>query len=621
MRKKIALSLIVTLLLSVVINPVAAEPAMAADNAKQIINAIGIMETDKGSNEDGTKVVTRARFAQMLINASSLKSTVSSESSTSLYSDVKKSYWAAGYIQTVVSQGWMSGYLNGKFKPTQGISLQEAVYGVVKLLGYTSSDFGSSLSTGVMNLYKTKALNKNISKTSTQYLTVEDCYNLFYNVLTAKTKTGNVYAVTLGYTVDSYGKLDYLSLVSANIEGPIVVDEDWKNELPFSTAQATYYKDGAISSLFDISDYDVLYYNEGLKLVWIYDNKVTGKIESINPDYTSPQSVTVSGKTYTFADSQVTMRFSSMGDVKKGETVTLVLDKDNVVVDVLSVDEYNTTVTGVVIATGTHLVETNGVYKNTDYVTFVDAAGNEYQQDYDITAFTFAEGDIARITYSDGVAAVSKITLDSTSFGNNTFSSDASMLGTIKLASNIKILDLQGTNYISVYPERLAGVTLLSASVYYYELNVYGQISQLILNNITGDMDKYGVFTGLTNQMSSVNYNYLIGSTAGNLSTSNLSALNTNIGPTGFIFSGNTLNKSYGLIDVAVTSIGATTIQSGSVKYTLADTYYVYLLVDNEYVPTTIDKVSDLSKYSVKAYYDKAAYLGGQIRIIVAESK
>jgi tellurite resistance protein len=568
------------LLVSVIFTPLRSVQAAAADNAKQIIDATGIMKTDKGSNENQTAVITRARFAQMLVNASTLKASVSGKSNVSLFSDVKKSYWASGYIQTAVSQGWMSGYLNGTFKPRKGITLQEAVYGIVKLLGYSSSDFNGNISDSIMLLYKTKGLNKNISITKSQYMTVEDCYDLFYNTLKATTKAGTVYAVSLGYTVDSDGEPDYLSMISTSVKGPIVADENWKTKITFPASEAVFYKDGAICSLSDVYDYDVLYYSESFKMIWVYDNKVTGTIEAINPDYSNPQSVTVSGKSYTFTGSDSALKFSSMGKVKEGDIVTLVLDKNNSIVDVLSVDECNTTVTGVVINAGKHIAESDGSYKNTNYIEFVDASGNKYQQDYDSTSEVFYYGDLARLTYNDGTASVSKVTMGSISFGSNKFNSDGSILGDYKIASNAKLLDFENDQYISIYPERLAGVTLPASSVYYYELNKKGEISQIIFNNITGDMDKYGIFTGLNvvGASSKMSYSYLIGSTSGSLDAASLySNVCFDIGPTGFAFTNNAITSSYALNEITVTSaIGTKTIQAGKVKYTLADKYNVY---------------------------------------------
>lgn len=623
MRRNAALSLIMILLVSVVFTPLQSVQAAAADNAKQIIDATGIMKTDKGSNENQTAVITRARFAQMLVNASTLKASVSGKSNVSLFSDVKKNYWASGYIQTAVSQGWMSGYLNGTFKPAKGITLQEAVYGIVKLLGYSSSDFNGNISDSIMLLYKTKGLNKNISITKSQYMTVEDCYDLFYNTLKTTTKAGTVYAVSLGYTVDSDGEPDYLSMISTSVKGPIVADENWKTKIPFPTIGAIFYKDGAICSLSDVSDYDVLYYSESFKMIWVYDNKVTGTVEAIDPDYSNPQSVTVSGKSYSFTGSDSALKFSSMGKVKEGDIVTLVLDKNDAVVDVLSIDEYNTSVTGVVINTGKHIAESDGSYKETYYIEFVDAYGNKYQQDYDNTSEVFFYGDLARLTYTDGIASVSKVKVGSISFGNNKFSSDGSILGDYKIASNAKLLDLKNDQYISIYPERLSGVTLPASSIYYYELNKKGEISQIIFNDITGDMDKYGIFTGMNvvGGSSKLSYSYLIGSTSGSLdAASSYRNVSFDVGPKGFVFINNVLSSFYALNEVKVTStIGTRTIQAGKVKYTLADKYYVYLLTNNEYIATTIDKISDLANLNVYAYYDSSAC--GRVRVIVAESK
>lgn len=558
----------------------------------------------------------------MLVNMSTIKDDVTSECNVSLFKDVKRTYWAAGYIQTAITQGWMFGYLNGSFKPSRGITLQEAVYAVIKLLGYSDSDFNGNKVNVIMKLYKTKGLNSNITKSKADYLTAKDCIYLFYNTLNATTKDGKVYASVLGYTLNSSQEIDYLSLLNTGISGPVIVDDNWKNKLPFSITEATMYKYGKQCSYLDIKDYDVIYYSENFKTIWIYDDKVTGTVESINPDYSNPSSVTVAGVNYSFADSEITLRFTAMGDVKEGDVVTLLLGKDGTVVDVLSTDEYNTTITGVVLALGTHLVETEaGKYVNTDYVTFVDASGNKHTQDYDGDTVSLIEGGLVKLSFVDGAATTTVYTQESRYFGNNTFSNDASTFGDLTLASNIKILDISSGNYISVYPERLAGVTLGTASIYYYELNSDGQLSQLILNDITGDTDSYGIYTGITfTGSNAANYNYLIGNKSGSLTANTLPALNYEIGPTQFVFKNNALNKSYALTGIDVTSIGTTTVQNNKMKFPLADNCYVYILLNGEYISTTIDKISDLSKYSVKAYYDKSITAGGRIRVIVAQS-
>jgi hypothetical protein len=623
MRRKFALLLTMTLLLTMILNPEEAKKASAAGNSKQVIDAIGIMDTDKGSNENGADMVTRGRFAQMLVNLSTFRGTVSSKSNGTLYSDVKNSYWASGYIQKAITQGWMFGYLNGKFKPDQGITLQEAVYGVLKLLGYTNSDFSGNLTGSLMTLYQSKGLNKNINKAKTDIITINDCRNLFYNTLKAYTRDGKVYAETLGYSLDSYGEVDYLSLINTDISGPVIVDKDWRSEIPFSVGEAALYKYGKECDYTDINDYDVLYYSEKFHMIWIYDDKVTGTIEKINPDYSAPQSVTLGGKEYTFADSDAAIQFSTIGDLKEGQSVTLLLGKDSKVIDVLSIDEYNTTITGVVLEVGSHLAEdAYGKYTYNNYVKFVDASGTEYQQDYDKNILFLDKGDLVRMKYQDGNVTLSEYTQDMKSFGNNTFGKDGNTLGDLALASNVKILDLNNSQYISVYPERLTGVMCSMNSIYYYELNENGEISQLIFNNLTGDLDEYGVFTGINIQSTSTSmiYEYLTGNEKGSITVKSVAGLSIEKGPIGLVFENNNLISTYALTGITVSSIGNVTIQSGNSIYPLAKDYVVYFLLKGEYIATTLDKVSDLKKYKLNAYYDSPVSLGGRIRVIVAES-
>ncbi len=622
MRKKIAYLLCIAILIAMGVSP-AQTQVTAASRASEVIKAIGVMETDKGSTASGTDVITRSMFSQMLVNLSALKNNVSSESSITLFKDVKKTYWAAGYIQTAVSQGWMTGYLDGTFKPTQGIKLQEAVYGVLKLLGYSDSDFSGSKISAIMKLYETKELDTNISKAKTDKLTVDDCINLFYNTLNASNKAGTIYASTLGYTLDSSGNINYLSLINTGVKGPVVVKGDWTSQIPFTVSTASIYKNGTSCSYTDINSYDVIYYSSNFKTIWVYDDRITGTISSINPNYTSPTSVTISGTEYGFADTDVALRFSAMGDVKEGDIVTLLLGKDGTIVDVLAIDEYNVTMVGYVLSTGTHIVEDkNGSYSNQDYVTFVDASGHEYTQDYDSDVVYLNEGSLVQVKFVDGVASISSYIMSAPTFSSFTFSSDGFSLGNKKLASDIKILDLKNNSYKSVKPDRLVGASIGSSSILYYAFNDGGQISELILKGATGDLDSYGIYTGISYTNSNMmTYQYIINGKSNSTSTDTLSSLNITTGPTGFVISDGAVTSSYALAGVAVSSIGTSTVLSNTTKYTLAENYSVYLYLDKEYVLTTLDKIKNLTKYNVMAYYDKTMTTGGRVRVIVATNK
>ena len=617
--KKISLMLITALLIMNVLTPYTTSTAYASSSkAEQIVNSMDIMTTDLGDDHNGDDIVTRGEFAQMLLN---LSGEVASEANITLYHDVTKTYWAVSYIQAAIENGWMFGYLNGTFKPKQGVTLLEAVYGVVSLLGYTKDDFSGNLSGGVMALYASKDLDTNISKSRNSYVTVDDCINLFYNTLQAETKDGKVYAETLGYKLNAEGELDYLSFVDKGTTGPLVAGDHWKDELPFTLSSGTFYKNDQACTYAKIEENDVLYYSEQLKTVWAYDDRVTGIVENISPNKISPKSATVAGKTYTFETSDVTIKFSTLGSVNVGDIVTVLLGKDGDIADVISTDELNTTITGIVLDVGNHLTETtDGAYLYTNYATFVDAAGNTYQQDYDSDYMTFSEGSLIRVTYIDGEAFVSRYQLSGINFDDNTFSSDGSTLGSVLLSSNVKILDYNEGAYRSIYPGRLAGVTLGRNSVCYYELNDQGELTQLILNNITGDMDGYGIFTGLSYTSTKTVYSYIMDGKEESMTMGSFSDYATDEGPIGCTYEDGSIVGTYELEAVKVISIGTTTIQASDAKYVLDSDCDVYYKQDGEYVRTTIKNVSDLTKYELTAYYDKPKSNGGRIRMIIAQS-
>lgn len=622
MRKVIAFILVTILLLPVWITEPGAKQVFAATKAQKAISALDIMKTDKGVISPDAVKITRSQYAQLLVNMSSVKDTVAASSNVSLFSDVSKKHWAAGYIKTAVANGWMYGYLDGSFKPDQGVTLIEAVSGVLKLLGYSDSDYTGNITSNKMAFYNSKKLNKNVTVTyKYSNVSYSNCVNLFYNVLNATTKDGKVYAQTLGYTLDENGELDYLSIVNTGTEGPFIAQNNWTSILPFTVTGATVYKNDKKCSYYDINKYDVLYYSESSETIWAYDAKVTGVLSAVSPDLINPTSVKVAGTTYNFETREAAQEFSSVGTISKGDVVTLLLGKNNTVAGVLNKDEYNTTITGIVTATGNHRVEAlDGSFVNTDYVDFVDAAGNTYSQDYKGSQLSLYVGDVVRVAYEDGKVTLSEIDASKVSLNNATFDSTGTYIGGRRLATNAKILDYYKGNYIKVFPIRLANMTLLDGAVYYYDTNAGGEIENLILNNATGDMDSYGIFTGFTYAGNAGSYGYILNGTSGAVSKSNYKDFSVTEGPVGFRYEKDAIIASYTLVNMNVDAVGTTSITSGTAKYPLAEKVSVYQLSEQEYVATTLDKVSDLSKYKLTAYCDKTISLGGRVRVIIAES-
>ncbi len=622
MRRILAVILAAVLLLQTGLLVNEPQKAYAATSkAEKVIKALNIMNTDKGEIDSSASKITRAQFAQLLVNLSTLKDSVAAASNVSLFKDVPKKHWAAPYIKTAVTNGWMTGYINGSFKPDSGVTLIEAVSGVLKLLGYSDSDFSGNITGGKMALYRSKKLNKNITVTSSSAnLNYSNCVNLLYNVLNTTTKDGKNYASLLGYSLDSSGEIDYLSLVNTGTQGPIIADSSWTSKIPFSLVNATFYKNDVKCNYSDIDEFDVLYYSESFETVWAYNSKITGTLTSVNPDLINPVSVTVAGTEYKFENSTASLEFSSTGSIQKGDVVTLLLGKNGEIAGVLSVDEYNTTITGLVLNVGTHMVkDSQGVYSSASYVEFVDAKGNLYTQDYDSTAVTFSKEDLIRISYENGSATISKLEGQRTDLDNAAVSSDGKTLGSKKFASDVHILDYHKGTYTKVYPSRLSGMILLNTMIKYYATDASGEITEMILYNATGDMDTYGIFAGFTLSGASSMYQYIVDGKTNSLMINSFDDVTVTVGPAGFVIKNGSLASSYSLTGIPVTVIGNTTVTSGTEKYPLADKVSAYYLSEGKYTLTTLDNINP-SKQKVTAYYDKAITLGGRIRVIVAEA-
>lgn len=599
----------------------AAGTSASSASVQQCIQALGIMNGDKNGNLNLSADVTRAQFATMMIAASEYKDTVSSTASSSPFKDVRYTYWGASYIQQAVVAGWLSGYSDGTFRPNNALTLEEAVAPVLKMLGYSPSDFSGTYPDAQLTKYVSLGLNKNISKSKGEAMTRQDCMYLFYNLMQTKTKSGGYYASSLGYTVSSSGELDYSSIMLSGMEGPFIVESTgWYTALPFASDTFTVYLNGNPSSAAAVSLYDVYYYNANTRTVWVCRNQVGGTYTAASPSASAPSAVTVGGKSYTVSTSDAAYALSTVGTYKIGDTVTLLLGMDGGVVAAVSPDALDIVKYGIVTGTGTQTYSDqygSSYSAETVTVACTDGTSNTYQ--YANSAFS--AGSFVRVTIAGGsVAIVSPGTVSL----SGTVNSAATTLGSYAFADDIQIMDTTANGtYLITYPARLAGLTLSGDQVRYYVLNDSGKISRLILNDVTGDGYKYGILTKVVNNYSTTSldmsgsYSYVIGGTSGSYSSANL-LFGVTTGPALFEFSGSSIVKLRNLTEVKLSSLDSAYAVGGGVKYPLGDGVSVYLYSNGSYLLRGVSSVNDTGSYSLCGYYDKAPSSGGRIRVVIA---
>ena len=486
MKKRIlAFLLAVSIAVSVLVLPVSA--ASINNTALQTAITLGAVPT----GQELGACVTRGAFAKMLVSFSTYRESVGAQGTVgTLYRDVPGSSEWAPYIRIAVQQGWMNGYTDGSFRPDNTVTLEEACAAVLKLLSYKTTDLTGSFPQAQLNKAQQIGLRDQLTCTQGQAMTYEQCTLLLYNALRANTASGSAYGSALGFTV-SNGQVDTSSVLLKSRKGPFVAEEG--TQLPF-TPVSVYRNDKASASA-ELNKYDVYYYSESLQTVWIYTRRAAGRITAVSPSASAPTALTVAGSNYSLGSAAVASKISSLNGGGVGEVVTLLLGMDNEVADVITGEEADSVFYGVVQTATRSLVEDNGA-DVLQKISVMCTDGITRTVNID-KSLNYPTGWLVEISVTPEGEQVTAIESKSVS---GTINDTATALGNYALADDVQILDTTSEGLAgTVRPSRIAGTKLNALTVRYYTLNEQGQIDRLILNDVTGDLWKYGVLDDVKN--------------------------------------------------------------------------------------------------------------------------
>ena len=500
MKKRIlAFLLAVSIAVSVLVLPVSA--ASINNTALQTAITLGAVPT----GQELSACVTRGAFAKMLVSFSTYRESVGSQGTVgTLYKDVPGTSQWAPYIRIAVQQGWMNGYTDGSFRPDNTVTLEEACAAVLKLLSYKTTDLTGSFPQAQLNKAQQIGLRDQLTCTQGQAMTYEQCTLLLYNALRANTASGSAYGSSLGFTV-SNGQVDTSSVLLKSRKGPFVAEED--TQLPFTPVSV--YRNDKVSDSAELNKYDVYYYSENLQTVWIYTRRAAGRITAVSPSASAPTALTVAGSTYSLGSSAVASKISTLNGGGVGEVVTLLLGMDNEVADVITGEEADSVFYGVVQTATRSLVEDNGA-DVLQKISVMCTDGITRTVNID-KSLNYPTGWLVEISVTPEGEQVTAIESKSVS---GTINDTATALGDYALADDVQILDTTSEGLAgTVRPSRIAGTKLNALTVRYYTLNEQGQIDRLILNDVTGDLWKYGVLDDVKNL--AVNASSILGTLTG----------------------------------------------------------------------------------------------------------
>ena len=249
--------------------------AVGSNAAVQTATALGGLTAEQSASLGAP--LTRGQAARLLTAFSAYRDTAAAQGRTGrLYSDVDSDSPYAVYIRTAVQNGWMTGYSDGSFRPDNAVTLEEACTMALRLLGYDVASLGGTFPSAQLNKASALGLRNDISARQGEVLTLEQGTVLFYNALTAMNGSGQVYASTLGFAV-SNGQVDISSVLLDNVKGPFVADA--ATALPF--APAAIYRNDEVTTSAALSPYDVYYYNESARTLWIYNKRAAGRVTAV----------------------------------------------------------------------------------------------------------------------------------------------------------------------------------------------------------------------------------------------------------------------------------------------------------------------------------------------------
>lgn len=622
--KKRLISLFLTAALALTICPAALAHngvSTPVEEVSQVITALDIMAGDGSGNLQLGRQVTREEFIALAVKASPHASQVG-QASVSPFPDVPYTRWSAGYVQMGVTQGYLSGYLDGTFRPDNKITLAEGATLILKLLGYSGSDFSGAYPTGQLALFRSLKLDTDlVASQPNDPLTRRDAMYMVYNMLTTPTKTGTVYLTTLGYPTTASGEIDRVALINNTMEGPLVASGSWQSQLPFDPAQgASVYRNGTSSSLSAVESYDIVYYSKSMRTLWVYHDRVSGSIQAVSLSASnSPTSVTVGGRAYAIETAGAAYDLSELGKWRLGDQVTLLLGRTGGVAAVEAPAAANSTLVGIVTGTGTGTFPSagGGTYTARS-VTFTGTDGGSYQ--YEMTDTTsFSVGDVILVTAKDGSLHVRHASSGQLS---GKVSAEGDALGRYSFARDVEILDSYGDQGVrQVYPSRLAGMSLTTGQIRYYSLNGQGEIDRLILKEATGDGYHYGILTDLVDTSAGMTINVLyqldLGGTPAAIQSSNV-RYPVKEGPVQVQGSLSDVERITNLTEVKVDRLTSAAVYAGNRSYTLWDGVLVYEYRNGGYYLSSLERVLE-GDFAVTAWYDKEETSGGRIRVLVAK--
>lgn len=370
------------------------------------------------------------------------------------------------------------------------------------------------------------------------------------------------------------------------------------------TGDYTIYKNGEAASVDDLAKYDVATWDAANAAILVSDRRITGVIEAVYPSMDAPQTVTVSGAEYSVTE-------GAQGDFAKlslGRTATLLLTTDAAVAAAETAGKYKNDMIGVLSenADGSYTVSLAGGLALTGECS-------DAEERYIGTLVSVRSSGSGKISVSPISASNAYGRLDI----------EDMTLGRYDIAPGAAAYEWAGRGCVTEISLDDIGWTdtIGASSVSYAHLDSNGQADVILLKNVTGAADTYG----------------LASVSGGSLSVENSSGSTGELSGAGNVRAGAFVGAAYTASGAAVDVItlhgrsversdfvGGEYVEIDGVLYRISDDVQVYnsttggWYADSASLGTALEQALAYSG-DITVYYDRGAEDGGCIRAVAVE--
>lgn len=393
------------------------------------------------------------------------------------------------------------------------------------------------------------------------------------------------------------------------------------------SGEVAVYKNGVLSSLSQVKDYDVGVLDAGAKVLNVTDNKLTGVYENAAPSPVSPSTITVMGHAFPVLDAAL----DDLVHFKIGDKVTLLLTQDYEVAGVVSPSEVSAVAYGVARIQGS----------DKDFTATVTLAGSTVELSGAVSSSALsanaAPGRLVAVSSSK--AGELTLSYPDLTAPSGSWNVSKGTLGKLTVLPQVAVYDkVEGGALKAVSLSDVTLKTIPASKIFHYATDNAGNVNLLILNDVTGECYTYGLFSKKDVEESG----------SGSLTTRNAKIFLQNSASEGdgtsFIsgrgFSGK-VGSYYGiapslstrggtplpaasvelrqLATVPRSAFGENTVTVNGTEYPLASN--IDLSCYNASAKTWFDSLDDALAYASRLtlYIDRSLDKGGKVRLVVVQ--